>query len=325
MASCSNNKDSSKNKKHAHGPLQRSGDQAKRWGDAIGKSIEILPAAQLPKTRTILQRYHFIRINQPQLETNAVSRTIAGECVHVWNRARVPTKSFDDCIKKVKDTIDNWLKINRAQRKCMQLQYQAKLEELFDLAPKPPGRGGNVEKENEFLRKLMSSVGKPKTTGFKHQDSNDGDSFEDDLKFYLDQKGPRMQQLLMLKLTCKENAKIRTKLKRKHVPQDDAETSEEVKTSTSEEGEWSQEEDTSDETFNHTPTSKPSDLVNLSFSKKSLLRNSTEEALRLGLSHREHVMMTAKFVKMGGGSLKDVALSVTTSHRHRKNVLTSKT
>ena len=173
----------------------------------------------------------------------------------------------------------------------------------------------------------MSSVGKPKTTGFKRQDSNDGDSFEDDFKFYLDQKGPRMQQLgpVDAKLTCKENAKIRTNLKRKHVPQDDAETSEEAKTSTSEEGEWSQEEDTSDETFNHTPTSKPSDLVNLSFSKKSLLRNSAEEALRLGLSHREHVMMTAKFVKMGGGSLKDVALSVTTSHRHRKNVVTSKT
>ena len=133
MASCSNNKDSSKNKKHAHGPLQRSGDQAKRWDDAIGKSIEILPAAQLPKTRTILQRYRFIRINQPQLETNAVSRTIAGECVHIWNRARVPTKSFDDCIKKVKETIDNWLKINRAQGKCMQPQYQAKLEELLTL------------------------------------------------------------------------------------------------------------------------------------------------------------------------------------------------
>ena len=117
------------------------------WDDALGIAIEILPVSHLPKTRTILQRYRFIRINQPLLETNAFSRTIAGECIQIWNRARIPTKR-------------------------MQSQCQAKLEELFYLAPKPPGRGGNVEKENEFLRKLMCYVGKPKATGFNRQESN---------------------------------------------------------------------------------------------------------------------------------------------------------
>ena len=36
-------------------------------------------------------------------------------------------------------------------------------------------------------------------------------------------------------------------------------------------------------------------------------------------------MMTAKFVKMGGGSMKDGTFSVTTCKRQRKKVVTSKT
>ena len=150
----------------------------------------------------------------------------------------------------------------------------------------------------------MCSVGKPKITGFKRQESNDGDSFEDDFRFYIDQKVPRMQQLgpVDAKLTSKENAKIKANLKRKYELQDNVETTETATSSTSEEGEYSQEEDTSDKTFNPPPTSNPSDKVNLSFSRKSLLGNSAEEALCLRFSHRKHVLMTTKFVKMGGGA-----------------------
>ena len=90
---------SSKSKKRPHGPLQRSGDQAKRWDTVIGKSIDTLPSTQLPTVRTILQRYRFFRIESPQLETIVLARRIAEEVLLIWDRARIPTKKLDACIQ----------------------------------------------------------------------------------------------------------------------------------------------------------------------------------------------------------------------------------
>ena len=85
-------------------------------------------------------------------------------------------------------------------------------------------------------------------------------------------------------------------------------------------------DDILDETFNPPSMSTSGhNTINLSFATQDLLRNSAEEALRLGLSRHNHVMMTSKFVKMGGGSLKDVSLSVSTSHRQRKSRVMSTT
>ena len=82
--------------------------------------------------------------------------------------------------------------------------FQQKLEELCDIAQKPNGRY-NEERAYLYLENLMRSIGKQKAKGFEKSSSSDQD-WCDDMKFYLDQKGPRLQQMggTDMKLTTKE-------------------------------------------------------------------------------------------------------------------------
>ena len=75
-----------------------------------------------------------------------------------------------------------------------------------------------------------------------------------------------------------------------------------------------QERDTDDD---YVPNSAPkvSDKLHLELPGRKLLYKSSELATRLHLSHRQATAMTSSFVKIGGGSLSDCSLSISTSHR----------
>ena len=81
------------------------------------------------------------------------------------------------------------------------------------MASKPPGRGGNVEKENAYVLGIVSATGKPRPTGFKR---NDDDSYHTDYEFYIDQKGPRVQMVGKedINLSRKEKTKLDERLKK---------------------------------------------------------------------------------------------------------------
>ena len=40
---------------HPHGPLKRSGNQAKAWDTYIGGSLDQLPSTQIPQVKTVLR------------------------------------------------------------------------------------------------------------------------------------------------------------------------------------------------------------------------------------------------------------------------------
>ena len=91
--------------------------------------------------------------------------------------------------------------------------YQASLDKLFDVAPKPPGRGSIVEKENAYVLGIVSATGKPQPTGFKRKDD---DSYHTDYDFYIDQKGPCVQMVGKedINLSTKEKTKLDERLKK---------------------------------------------------------------------------------------------------------------
>lgn len=72
------------------------------------------------------------------------------------------------------------------------------------------------------------------------------------------------------------------------------------------------------------PKENTSAKVSLQMSRKDLLRGTADLATRCRVSHRVATAMTAKFVKLGQGQLKDFSLSKSTSHRHRQNELVKK-
>ena len=57
--------------------------------------------------------------------------------------------------------------------------------------------------------------------------------------------------------------------------------------------------------------------VHLAIPKRDLLRATSDVSARLKISHRQAVAFTASVVKAGGGSLHDITLSKSSSHRHR--------
>ena len=90
------------------GPIRRKGDQAKFWDEAIGKSLEVIPATKLPSIRVVLQRYRSLRIDQPDTAVRLLAEIIADKVILIWNKARVPTAVRINCVTRVKDKIDAW-------------------------------------------------------------------------------------------------------------------------------------------------------------------------------------------------------------------------
>ena len=77
----------------------------------------------------------------------------------------------------------------------MTKKFQDELDSLLDIAEKPNGRY-SAEKGIEYLRNSMRQHGKKKGTGFALGSSAGNESdYEDDLKFYIDQKGPTRKTL----------------------------------------------------------------------------------------------------------------------------------
>lgn len=64
-------------------------------------------------------------------------------------------------------------------------------------------------------------------------------------------------------------------------------------------------------------SSSQDDSIHLSIPKRDLLKATSDVSARLKISHRQAVAFTASVVRAGGGSLEDVTLSKSSSHRHR--------
>lgn len=82
--------------------------------------------------------------------------------------------------------------------------------------------------------------------------------------------------------------------------------------------------DGDDETYSANTASRRNDMITLNLPRTGLLDGSSELTSRLNLSHRKATAFTAQFVKMGGGSLHDCTLSVSSAYRHRKGSVTKK-
>lgn len=98
--------------------------------------------------------------------------------------------------------------------------------------------------------------------------------------------------------------------------------------STEEEGEVATSAHTQDTEADYLPPKRQTDrwasssrdeTVTLHIPKGELLKATSDASVRCKLSHRQAVAVTASIVKAGGGSLNDVTLSKSSSHRHRKS------
>ena len=184
--------------KHAGGPLERTGEPPAHWKEAVGPSFDVIPTAQLPLVRTILQRYRAVRILRPIEPVSAIASSLTEEILPICERANIPTVSVKVCRRCVQDAIKLY---NTKHKHCdrMEDSFQTKLNELLDLATKSADRKGpnTSDKDTKELKKLM----KVKTGGQKRKAGAKKDpceEWEQDFNFYLDQPGEWKQQIRSL-------------------------------------------------------------------------------------------------------------------------------
>lgn len=168
-------------KKHPHGPLKRTGEQASEWDEIIGPSLDAIPATQLPLKRTVLQRYRGLRIDNPGESTFNLAKQISYEVETVWNRARIPMTAHKHVITKVTEAINIWKKCHNPGELRKEKNHQA-LNSLLDLKPMLRGKiSGEDQLQN--LRTVMRQNRELKRLkpGAEQYD------WEVDYNFYLDQ------------------------------------------------------------------------------------------------------------------------------------------
>ncbi|KAG0716445.1 hypothetical protein GWK47_009693 [Chionoecetes opilio] len=174
-----------------HGaPMKRTGTRAEEWDSVIGPSLATIPATQLPTVRTIFQRYRACRIEQPREPVATLAKLITTEVKAIWDRARVPTTSDKNCVRKVQERIELWNSVHNSGEHSEKLL--STLGSLFDLAPKLRGGKATEEAKLEHLQSLMRQA-----CDMKRRKS-EGDQYDwmVDYGFYLDQyKGDRVQTL----------------------------------------------------------------------------------------------------------------------------------
>ncbi len=166
--------------KHAGGPVRRKDEN---WENAVGPSIDAFPGTQLPKLRTVLQRYRSMRIMNPdeQCPLDELAKQITAEIIPIWQRAGIPIIIEKNCLLKVKQTIQLWTSIHNSQEASDKLSE--KLDCLLDLAPKLRGKVSD-EDQNNHLRELMRQTSHREKSGGSGSCRN----WEQDFEFYLDQK-----------------------------------------------------------------------------------------------------------------------------------------
>ena len=170
----------SKGRHGSGGPLKRTGPKADDWDMLVGPSLDSVPATQLPKVKTVLQRYRALRIQYPYEPKASVAKQIAEEVKLIWARARVPTVTAHNCALRVLDKIEYWNSHHNPGEHAEEIT--ARLDTLLDLAPKLRGKVSE-EIQLNHLKEIMrqeSEVARRKSEGDQYD-------WEVDFQFYLDQ------------------------------------------------------------------------------------------------------------------------------------------
>ena len=286
--------------------------------------MDAIPASQLPLRRTVLQRYRSLRIEKPLENSKILAKELSLEVEAIWNKARVPTTSHNNCVQAVCDTIKLWKDCHNPGDLT---KLKPKLDSLLDLKPKLRGRNVREEDHLQNLRSLMK-----KTSEVKMKSDTEKYNWETDYEFYIDQfQGARIQRLgaVDFKQSSKEKRNAERKAKRSKYYEKQMGSTEATCTDhvidTLEVRSPIEDIGTSDKEHDPDyvpPAQKKSEVITLNLPRKGLLAGSAEVAARCKVSNRVATAMAASFVKMGGGKLTDCTLSVSSSHRHRQKKIT---
>ena len=122
----------------------------------IGYMSHQITGSKLPSNRQVL-RSLFYNKRQVKLETRDAARLTIQEVILFWEKAKIPTKIFKNCIVKLEKLHEEWRKLQKnATRSVIQAQrkkveaFKSSLDDLFDIAHQETLKNTN-EEDRQFL------------------------------------------------------------------------------------------------------------------------------------------------------------------------------
>ncbi|KAK2575365.1 hypothetical protein KPH14_001258, partial [Odynerus spinipes] len=124
----------------------------------IGLPSHQINGAKLPSNRQVLAVL-FYGIREVKLTVSESANVVIRECIIFWEKARIPTKAFPNCVKKLVDLYHVWREL---QKNCKKTQdtfknrennFKRGLENLFDIAHADAFERMKIEEDKVFLKK----------------------------------------------------------------------------------------------------------------------------------------------------------------------------
>lgn len=134
----------------------------------IGQPASSISGGKLPTTRQVLKFYLYAA--QKSGNTNDAVRQTVDNVLSFWNMARITTRRRDKCVEKLKQLVTEWKNLRKSKGKAAAetvTMFKQRLDLLWDV-----GAADAIEEIKKS--RLLSSADK-----------------EEDIKFYLDQRGAR--------------------------------------------------------------------------------------------------------------------------------------
>lgn len=151
--------------------LARSGlsSRQKEMVYLIGHMSHQITGSKLPSNCQVL-RSLFYNIRQVKLNTREAARLTIQEVVIFWEKAKIPTKHFKDCVVKLEKLYEEWRKLQKNANRSKSTAQNKKVEafksthdDLFDIAHQD-ALTNTVEEDKQFLL-LQRKKGRPGCMG----------------------------------------------------------------------------------------------------------------------------------------------------------------
>lgn len=123
----------------------------------VGYQKHQITGAKLPSNRQVLAVL-FFNIRQVKLNVSESANLVIRECIIFWEKARIPTKSLPNCVKKLLNLYQVWKQLQKNANKKGKIfkereeEFKQKLENLFDIAHADAFKIMKIEEDKIFLK-----------------------------------------------------------------------------------------------------------------------------------------------------------------------------
>ncbi|CAH0396068.1 unnamed protein product [Bemisia tabaci] len=133
----------------------------------IGNYCQQIIGSKLPSNGDAL-RVLFFNLREVQLNLRQSFKLVIEEILTFWNKARIPTKFFCDCVKKLEALYDTWRNLQKSSHRksnaAKETDFVNKLDDLFDISHENAMDLIKLEEDRKFL----VAQRKPGREGFMH-------------------------------------------------------------------------------------------------------------------------------------------------------------